>query len=247
MYRLWRRSIGALVAHKHFISYSLKAVLAFLVMIFGGGLFSFNLILVAWFCTILFVAFGVGGGCHRLLVHNKGKNRLEKPLVFLSVMYGIGSPILWACNDNMHHRHENTNKDPHLRKSRKGDYQIWEGPFMQIKCDIDLIKLYLRDSFYKNLHEKEFWMWMSFVLILSMVGVEYVLAVWAIPFLIYYVVYFLLTARAHRFVQIRDVSLLFYPFVFADVFHCDHHKNPSNLIYNKYDIVGYLLSVLFKK
>ncbi len=77
--------------------------------------------LAVMLCGVFLIApLGINVGYHRLLTHKSFTTRplVRNVLVTLGSLVGAGPPIYWAAMHRVHHRHSDTDQDPH--NARKG-------------------------------------------------------------------------------------------------------------------------------
>jgi stearoyl-CoA desaturase (delta-9 desaturase) len=80
--------------------------------------FSWKALIIAFALNFAFGSLGVSLGYHRLLAHSSLKvpKWLERVLVLLGVLALQGSPLSWVGMHRMHHKHSDTELDPHTAK-----------------------------------------------------------------------------------------------------------------------------------
>ena len=88
-------------------------VLAGLVYVYVNS--SWELLIVSLVFGMLLSAIGINIGFHRYITHNHFT--VAKPIEWLFVWLGsmimVGSPISYAVTHTVHHKHSDTNLDPH--------------------------------------------------------------------------------------------------------------------------------------
>jgi len=75
---------------------------------------------LAMFGVFVLAPIGINAGYHRMLTHKAftGPRWMRNSLVTIGTLIGAGPPIHWAAMHRVHHRHSDTDRDPH--DSNKG-------------------------------------------------------------------------------------------------------------------------------
>jgi stearoyl-CoA desaturase (delta-9 desaturase) len=138
-----------------------------------------------WYTAIVFALakiIGVNIGLHRFYSHRSFKTSkfFEYIIAFCSVIATVGSPFIYPGIHRQHHKHSDTDKDPHSPKNNKikSFVGIWNTKDIQW---ISIIKDLLRQPFLRFIHSYYFILIVFYILILLLIDAKLAIFAYAIP------------------------------------------------------------------
>lgn len=181
---------------------------------------------------------------HRWAAHNlwKPPRYLQYVLSLISVIYLLGTPLTWAAWHRTHHKHSDTEKDPHSPKHKGFFYCVFRHRYhnANFKTSIDR----MRDSYLVNLTKHEFWVVLiSHFALIYILGYQWYLCIVAMPsvFTILFANIFI-NVVPHYNAIVRNTPWS-WPLIFSEAWHKNHHTKPV-LICSKYEISGRIVKAL---
>lgn len=144
--------------------FSWISILAFLYLASWGW------IAVSVLFYILYAGAGVALTFHRILSHGafKVKPIVRKTLITIASFANVGSPITWVAVHRAHHRHCDTDKDPHSPQFMSFWYMMFGTMYSKVhlKYVVDL----MRDPFCQFIHRYYFALQLPWILLLYFLG-----------------------------------------------------------------------------
>lgn len=192
--------------------------------------------------AIYFIAgtLGITMTYHRLLSHRSWKCPaiLEKFFVLLATITMSGSAIVWVSVHRMHHKHTDTEKDPHSPLYKGFIKTQWGSMFIDItkRNIVDL----LRQPFYTFQHHHYFTIILSYVLLLYIIDPFAIVYAFLVPAAIVWNMGSAIFTASHRNgAPHNDIVLALTSW--GEGYHYNHHNNPLNKRFGKYDIGGIVI------
>lgn len=135
-------------------------------------------LLTYWTVGIL----GINIGFHRLLSHRSFKTYKWVEYIFslVGTVTAVGSPLAWIALHRLHHRHVETDKDPHS-PYQLGNWKAWFGLWKVNNINLKFIRDIRKNTFQKFLHKYYLWINIGYCFILWFINPLYVIFVYAIP------------------------------------------------------------------
>lgn len=133
---------------------------------------SFPLFLICFYFGIFYARIGIDIGFHRYFSHRsfKTSNFKKKLLLFWGSSIGVGSCLTYAGVHRTHHRHTDTNKDPHSPKNI-GIFRVWFTLWDDNwSIDPSMVKDLIRDKtqmFFHRNYFKLLTVWLVFLFLVS--------------------------------------------------------------------------------
>ena len=125
---------------------------------------------------------GVNIGFHRLLSHRSFTT--YKPVYYLLSILGtltaLGSPLAWVAVHRQHHRHSDSELDPHS-PYRISVFKVWTGQWGNIKIDLRNCKDIRREQFHRFIHNRYIYIQLIYIVILMLIDPMLVIFAYAIP------------------------------------------------------------------
>ena len=220
---------------------------------------SFSWWLISLGCYLFLQCFGLEIGLHRYFAHKSfvtGRMR-ELFLSLASVLTGMGSPISWAGIHRLHHRHADTEKDPHSPYN-KGILHILFGSYNKhIKIPLSMTKDLLRSPvlvFFHRNYFKVLFLWAGLLFILG--GWKALIFIFCLPLVMVYWAtssgIILNHTLGYRNFETNDQSVNSYLLSFYTLgggWHNNHHHNPENYSHRykwwELDFCGFCIKWLF--
>lgn len=128
------------------------ASIAGIVWLFQTGQWHYLWITLGFYWTI--GVLGINIGFHRLISHKSFKTYkwMEYFLGLVGTITSVGSPLAWVALHRQHHKHTETEKDPHS-PYRLGWWRAWFGFWNVQGINPRSIKDLRKDNFYKLTHK----------------------------------------------------------------------------------------------
>jgi stearoyl-CoA desaturase (delta-9 desaturase) len=193
---------------------------------------------IGYFITMIL---GVSIGYHRLISHGSFKTNVfwKIVLLFSGMLSFQGSPLFWgALHRNYHHKHADTDKDPHSPKH--GLFHSYMGWLWKIKrTDISFRRVpdLLRDKIVLFFHKHQTYLLFAVCLLVGIININWLLYGIILPALITFHGWCMVTSLSHsskfsyRNYQTKDNSLnivWLWPLVFGEAWHNNHHGKERN-------------------
>lgn len=217
-----------------------------------GTTYHYLLVLLVYFIT---GCFGMTMTYHRLLSHNSwNAPKWFKYFGSMAGVYGLtGSPIAWVAVHREHHRHVDTEKDPHSPE-HQGFFKVqWLSMFDQV--NLRYASHLLRDKFQLFLHKNYFIIHVSIFVFWMLIDPMLALACYTVPAMLLWNMGSFVNSLNHRIgyknYESTDSSknLIFTGLlVWGEGWHNNHHAKPQNSTFKKnwweLDIGGTLIKLL---
>jgi fatty-acid desaturase len=157
--------------------------LLFLIGILYVFLFDqYNYLLISIVTYYVVGIVGINIGYHRLLSHRSF--RTYTPIYYLLTIVGavtaMGSPLAWVAVHRQHHRHSDTELDPHS-PHRLGPVKAWLGFWGNIKIDLRNCKDLRNNKFQRFVHRNYILIQGLYMILLSLIDPLLIIFVYAIP------------------------------------------------------------------
>lgn len=163
---------------------------------------------------------------HRWAAHNLWKPPvwLQNTLATIGVMICQGNPISWAAWHRTHHKHVDTEKDPHSPKNYNWFYIVFLNHFHSAEYRLGVDKA--RNKYFVFLNKYEGFIAIGTAIILFMLlPFEWFLVLWAAPVAFLGIIPGLaVNYFCHYKGEVRD-NIWLWPLVFSDCLHKEHHDN----------------------
>lgn len=206
--------------------------------IFNFTNFTLDNILLSLVSFYILNIVGVWLTYHRYFSHKsfKFRNRFfEWIFTVIGMLAGRGSPIGWAYLHRLHHRHSDTEKDPH-GPSNIG-FKFFGFEHMKKVENTEMQVFLIKDLMTPSqlfIHKYYLLMILSFMVIFSLINFELFYFLWIVPtVLVHFTIsifnYFGHTVGYRNF-DTPDTSknnFWLFPFLLGDCWHNNHHANPK--------------------
>lgn len=249
-----------IISGKNLIGYQIITILSFIL-----AFISFFFIEFSWsylFLTLLmyFLIFGFGVSvtfhrttCHRSVIMSPWVENLGK---FLASMGGTGSPISWIMTHRAHHKHSDTDLDPHpphkISKTLMGQYP---------KVETRGLRKYASSKFNRIMHRYYFLILFSYASIWALLGLEFFFYGFLYPALLTILASNIVNKYAHtpemifcyRRYGTKDTSTnnpIIALLTWGEGWHNTHHRYPGRAKFamNKWEIdFSYYFLLLLEK
>ena len=181
-----------------------------------------------------FVAMSLTLTYHRFLAHKSFEFKCDWMRKFFitvcTVGSGFSSPIAWVAIHREHHRHSDTEKDPHRGTLR--NFLKLHTTSMFIKPNIKFVVDLMRDPFCKFLHNNYFKLHVGYALVLGIINPWLILSFYLVPVFILWHLGILVNSISHlvgyRTYETKDNSKnnpILGIFFFGE-WHNNHHAKP---------------------
>lgn len=182
---------------------------------------------------------------HRLLAHRSWNcpKWLEKLFVLIETCMLSGSAIAWVAIHREHHKHTDSDKDPHSPNHRGFLYVHFMSMFVKPKTKyaVDL----LRQPFYKFQHQYYFIMNAAYALILVAIDPFALVYAWLVPAALVWNAGSIIVSFSHKDGQPCNNDLVGF-LTFGEGWHKNHHDNWKRKRLHKYDIGGLIIEKLHR-
>jgi len=134
-------------------------------------------------CFWLFTGIlGINVGMHRLISHRSFETPIwiERTLMIISVLTTVGSPLAWTAVHRQHHRHCETDRDPHSPHAI-GAFRAWFGLWSLDHLDARLVRDLRRDRFQRSIHRYYGAIILGWVVCLTLIDPILVVFCYAVP------------------------------------------------------------------
>ena len=163
---------------------------------------------------------------HRWAAHNLWKPPIwfQNVVATVGVMICQGNPISWAAWHRTHHKHVDTDKDPHSPKNHSWFYIVFLNHFHDAEYRLGVDKA--RNNYFVFLNKYEGFIAVLTALMLYLIlPFEWFLVVWVAPVALLGIIPGLVVNYfCHYKGQVRD-NIWLWPLVFSDCLHKEHHDN----------------------
>jgi fatty-acid desaturase len=206
--------------------------------------------------TWIIFNYGVSAGFHRLFCHRSFETNkfIKQFLLIAGTFASIGSSISWIGQHRLHHAYSDVEeKDPYY--PHNGWIKAWIfGPW-PIATSPMVVKDLLRDPTHKFLHHNYFKILFAYILILSIINPLLVIWAWALPAAGTFFSLQVTGVLGHMIGRIdypethdqsRNSDILNL-LTFGESYQNTHHRNATQVVMGKYDIIGYTIKYLFAK
>lgn len=219
----------------------------------GGPLviiFNFNLLylFLAWLFSYLSVHIGVSLGLHRCFSHRSWIPKHKITLVilhFLSLINIVGSSITWTGTHRLHHKHADSEKDPHgvAGKTFFTKIKYWFNFWPSHPIDIKVVRDLINDPMHKFFHRNYFKILFSYIAILLVIDVNLFLYGFVVATMFSLHTISWITVGAHIFGKQADFkadtsknTFLMGTYMWGEGWHNNHHAKPWSYEFgwNKY-------------
>jgi len=201
--------------------------------------FSVSNLLLAVLFFYIFSILGVSLTLHRYYSHKSFEFKydfLRKIFTYIALLAGRGSPLGWVYIHRLHHRHSDTDKDPHGPETL--GFRLFG--FKPIDTTDKKTKVFLIKDFLNKEHLMYHNNYMFFV-------ITFVAILWSIDFSVLYFCYILPLLgiqfsqncfnyfahktgyRNHKTKDNSTNNFLLWPFILGDAWHNNHHANLGKL------------------
>ena len=222
------------------LSAQIIAHLSIIPMIIYGELHHW---IIALFVYFLNGCLGMTMTYHRLLSHKSWV--CPKPLEYLFSLFATigltGSAISWVAIHRKHHAFADTEKDPHSPKYKGWFWSHYLSMFA--KVDIKYASNLLRESFYTFQHKHYLTINLIYGIILYIMDPFAIVYAWLVPAMILWNLGSSIVSISHRNGSCNTDTLLSF-LVWGEGYHVEHHKNPKQYKFGKYDLAGIIISKL---
>lgn len=197
--------------------------------------------LTEWCIAIIFYiltgTLGITMTYHRLLSHKSWKCPaiLEKFFVLLATITMSGSAIVWVSVHRSHHQHTDTELDPHSPLYNGFIKTQWGSMFINMKKRnvVDL----LRQSFYVFQHHHYFTILLTWTLFLFIIDPFAIVYAFLMPAMLVWNMGSAIFTFSHRKGKPHN-DLILALTSWGEGYHHNHHTDPLNKRFGKYDIGG---------
>ena len=211
-------------------------------MIIHGSLYHW---LIALFVYFLNGCLGMTMTYHRLLSHRSWNppKWIEYLFTLFATIGMTGSAIAWVAIHREHHKHTDTEKDPHSPTFKGWVYAHFLSMFSKVKPRYvtDLMK----DAFYLWQHKWYFEINLIYGLCLYMVDPFAVIYAWLVPAAILWNGGSLIVSTSHRN-STQNNDFIFALTTWGEGYHKTHHEYPRKARFGKWDLGGYLIERMEK-
>lgn len=199
---------------------------------------------------------GISMMLHRYYSHKSFKLNLVIKWFFtaFAVLAGRGSPLGWVYIHRIHHATSDTEKDPHSPHNENFNFIGFKPIQENTKINHFIVKELLTAAHIK-IDKYYLLVILSFLTLLSVIDVNLIFFMWAIPVFVVSVTQTMFNYFAHtkgyRNFETTDRStnnLYLWPFILGDAWHNNHHAN-AQLVSTKirryeYDPIGVLINFI---
>jgi len=205
----------------------------------------FVMLLVGFIWYQFIAMFGLSIGLHRKFAHKQFETSkgFEVFALFLAMLAGSRSPLGWVGAHRIHHRHSDTEEDPHS-PTHKGFWNVLLNNW-RVK---QIPRHYVRDL-YRNprimfFHKHWLKLHIATAVITLLISVPIFIMFVLSPLVLGFVSYGIFNALGHK--DSKPVYNWFIGILSAGEQHHDvHHVNPGQIQLSKYDFAGLVATKLF--
>lgn len=210
------------------------------------------------FMFYVYSVLGISMMLHRYYSHKSFKLNLFVKWFFtmFAVLAGRGSPLGWVYIHRIHHGTSDTEKDPHSPHYNTFKF-IGFKPVQENKKINHFIVKELLTTAHIKIDKYYLLVILSFLMLLSIINVNLIFFMWAIPVFVVSVTQTMFNYFAHmkgyRNFETTDRStnnLYLWPFILGDAWHNNHHANAQQIstkvLKYEYDPIGVLINLIKK-
>lgn len=208
---------------------------------YGGTPTQYGVSLFMYICMML----GMTVGMHRLFTHRSFKTSVmwEYVLAFFATISLFGSIAIFPAFHVLHHRHSDTELDPH---NTHWTYFLAK-KFRRIDMDRRMFVKLLRIPIYQTYHNYYGYIVAAWVLFLLAFGIEALVFTYLLPLFALHFVGAIHQTTAHYKQQPRDnrwfdIGLL----SFGEFLHASHHLDERNPRFGDFDLGYYVIKGISK-
>ena len=196
--------------------------------------FTWQFIALSILSFYIFSILGLSLTLHRYYSHKNFEfknNILRKLFTYIAILAGRGSPLGWVYIHRIHHRHADTESDPHGPKTTGLRFFGFKPKDTENKMKVFLVKDLLNKEqlFYHNYYLLFI---LGFMAILGIINFNFLYFGYAIPLLgIQFSQNFFnffahkLGYRNHNTKDDSTNNILLWPLIWGDAWHNNHHNN----------------------
>jgi stearoyl-CoA desaturase (delta-9 desaturase) len=214
--------------------------------------------LLAVIMFYVYSVLGISMMLHRYYSHKSFKLNSLVKWVFtaFAVLAGRGSPLGWVYIHRIHHATSDTEKDPHSPHYDTFKF-IGFKPVQENKKINHFIVKELLTTTHIQIDKYYFLIILGFLILLSIIDVNLIFYMWAIPVFVVSVTQTMFNYFAHmkgyRNFETTDRSTnnaYLWPFILGDAWHNNHHANAQNIstkvLKHELDPIGVLINLIKK-
>ena len=209
------------------------ASIAGLIWLFYSGQWSYLWVTLAFYWTT--GVLGINVGYHRLISHRSFKTNkwIERFLALVGTITNVGSPLAWVALHRSHHKHAETEKDPHS-PYLLGNLRAWFGYWNVVRLEVKHVKDLWRDDFYKFTHRHYLAIHIVYCGVLMLIDPMWAIFAYALPSVLVLHSTSAIIVIAHRHgyktYKINDESRnswIASLITLGEGWHNNHHANPG--------------------
>ncbi len=219
--------------------------------------------MIAIGATLVYLYLGGTIGLHRLFSHNS----FVAPIWFKTVcgvfatLIGSGSILQWVATHRQHHKHSDTDLDPHNAANGLTNLLSLKS-FFAVKLNPLLIKRELKDPFIMWFHKWYWWIHAATILLLGSIGLKWLLVLYVIPstltimwivFSVYWIVHQtnLGYINFHTKDKSRNIGGWWFALITGgESLHNNHHMMPKQwdfaIVRKEFDPASYIIRMIKK-
>lgn len=202
--------------------------------------------LIAVFVYFLNGCLGMTMTYHRMLSHRSWTppKFVEYLFVFFATIGMTGSAISWVAIHREHHRHADTEKDPHSPNFKGWFFAHFLSMFAKVnpRYVTDL----MREKFYKLQHKHYLDINVIYGLVLYFIDPFAVIYAWLVPAMILWNGGSLIVSTSHRNGKQHN-DWIFAITTWGEGYHKVHHDHPNYYRFGKWDLGGFLIEQYKKR
>lgn len=223
--------------------------------------YELHMVAISLLYYYLVVFIGIECGLHRYFTHNSYKTSRfwEYVLSIFPIFLTAGSPIAWTAIHREHHRKSDTELDPHSPKY----ISLWK--LFTVTWSVSHIPLKVgfprgvNFKFQKFVHNHYYKLVSIYIIILGLIGLEYIVYFWALPSLLTHIYQQIVNSVGHSAEYNEDTKdysrdIKFIGILFPIIgYHHRHHLHPQShrlgrgIKYFEPDFPAFLIEKVFIK
>jgi len=219
------------------LSAQIIAHLSLIPMIIYGDLWMWG---IAIFVYFLNGCLGMTMTYHRLLSHRSWNppKWVEYLFTLFATIGMTGSAIAWVAIHREHHKHADTEKDPHSPGFKGWFYAHFLSMFSKVnpRYVVDLMK----DKFYVWQHKWYFEINLAYGIILYLIDPFAVVYAWLVPAMLLWNGGSLIVSTSHRN-NTQNNDLILAITTWGEGYHKVHHDYPGKFRFGRWDLGGFLI------
>lgn len=219
-------------------------------------MFSWSGILAATVMYIIYYAYGMILGFHRIFAHNsfEASTLSYRLMLIAGSLSGMGSSFGWVGQHRWHHAHTDIPElDPYWAKPGAVNKIISWALYANREFKISTIKDLLRNSDHVFMHKHYYKILFTWIAVLTLISPWAVVYLWALPSMMCYTSLSIVgvfghvvgTQPYHQTDASRDSHLLNL-ISLGESYQNFHHYKSGYPIYGKYDVIGKVSAKFFK-